>query len=317
MSSDLTHELCLEIGRTVRDGAPDGWQEVDALRCQLGTFSMTAITYRMADGPRQIRDGEDLGDLFHRLKVAEYKPGEGTWFVCRLGYSLRGKSYDSMMETFSMESPFSQDYTVMMPPAFGMELPFAQAVEVSAWAYVEELTMFPRRPDLTPSWMRAAWPEGVPLPEGDSTLTSPAGSEPGSAWPPLGTMVARTVGRDEDPETIVFGMAEHEDGTGNALIFMMSAEESDEQETGLGMDTYCIVREEQAGTTYGGVTHCGIASGRLTFHFTAEAAKELNVEPVVRIDLQIDEGGVELLRSSLREILLSGRHDQHPQGMHL
>ncbi|MEU8041807.1 Imm10 family immunity protein [Streptosporangium sp. NPDC049078] len=130
-------------------------------------------------------------------------------------------------------------------------------------------------------------------------------------------MVARTVGRDEDEETIVFGMAEHEDGTGNALIFMMSAEEPDEQETGLGMDTYCIVREDQAGTTYGGVTHCGIDSGRLTFHFTAEAAKELNVEPVVRIDLQIDEGGVELLRSSLREILLSGRHDQHPQGMHL
>ncbi|MEU8377742.1 Imm10 family immunity protein [Streptosporangium sp. NPDC048865] len=222
-----------------------------------------------------------------------------------------------MMHTFGTESPFSQDYTAMMPSAFGTELPFAQDIEVPAWAYVEELTMFPRRPDLTPPWMRAAWPEGVPLPEGGSTPTSPADSEPGPTWPPLGTMVARTVGRDEDPETIVFGVAEHEDGTGNALIFMRSTEEPDEQETGLGMDTYCIVREDQAGTTYGGVTYCGIDSGRLTFHFTAQAAKELNMEPVVRIDLQIDDDSVELLRSGLREILLSGRHDQHPHGMHL
>lgn len=317
MSSDLAHELCIEIGRTVRADAPDGWREVDVLRCQLGTFGMTAITYRMADGSQRIRDGKDLGDLFHQLKVAAYKPDEGTWFVCRLGYSLRGKSYNSMMETFGMESPFSQDYNSVMPPAFGMELPFAQDVEVPARAYVEELTMFPRRPDLTPPWMRAAWPEGVPLPEGGSLPASPADSEPGSAWPPLGTMVARTVGRDEAPETIVFGVAEHEDGTGNALIFMMSTEETDEQEIELDMDTYCIVREDQTGTTYGGVTHCELDSGRLTLHFTAEAAKELNVEPVVRIDLQIDDDGVELLRSSLREILLSGRHDQHPHGMHL
>ncbi|SNT11598.1 Immunity protein 10 [Streptosporangium subroseum] len=112
-------------------------------------------------------------------------------------------------------------------------------------------------------------------------------------------------------------MAEHEDGTGNALIFMMSTEEPDEQETGLGMDTYCVVREDQAGTTYGGVTHCEIASGRLTLHFTEEATKELQVEPIVRVDLQIDDDGVELLRSSLREILLSGRRDQHPHGMRL
>ncbi|MFS1302875.1 Imm10 family immunity protein [Streptosporangium longisporum] len=314
MSSDRTHELCVEIGRIVQASAPDGWREADVLRCQLGTFGITAITYQMADGSQKTRDGKDLGDLFHQLKVAEYKPGEGTWFVCRLGYSLRGKSYDSMMETFGMESPFSQDYTAMMPPAFGMELPFTQDIEVPAWACVEELTMFPRRPDLTPPWMHAARPDGVPLPESGSTATSPADNGPSPAWPPLETMVARTVGRDEAPETIVLGMAEHEDGTGNALIFMMSTEEPDEQEIGLGMDTYCIVREDQAGTTYGGVTHCGIDSGHLTLHFTAEAAKELNVEPVVRIDLQIDDDSVELLRSSLREILLSGRHDQHPVG---
>jgi hypothetical protein len=299
MSSDHTHELCTEIGRAVKADAPGGWQEVDVHRCQLGTFSTTVITYQMADGSRQIRPVEGLDGLFHQLKMAEYKPDEGTWFVCRLDYSPRGRSYNSMLHTFGVESPFGQD------------------VEVPASAYVEELTMFPRKPALIPPWMTAAWPEGVPLPEIGSTPTSPAGREPDLAWPPIGNMVVRAVGRHDVPEPIVFGMAEHEDGTGNALIFMMSAEEPDEQEAGPDMDTYCIVREDQAGTTYGGVTHCEIASSRLTLRFTEKAAKELHVEPIVRVDLQIDDKSVELLRSSLREILLSGRHDQHPHRMRL
>ncbi|MER5420782.1 Imm10 family immunity protein [Streptosporangium roseum] len=299
MSSDRAHELCIKIGRAVKVDAPDGWQHVDVHRCQLGTFSTTVITYQMADGSRQIRHVEGLDDLFRQLKMAEYKPNEGTWFVCQLDYGPRGKSYNSMMRTFEVESPFAQD------------------VEVPTSAYVEELTMFPRKPALTPPWMTAAWPEGVSLPEIDFASASPVGRELGPAWPLLGTMVVRTVGRDDEPELIVLGMAEHEDGTGNALIFMMSTEESDEQETGPDMDTYCIVREDQAGTAYGGVTHCEIASGRLTLHFTEEAAKELHVEPIVRVDLQVDDDSVELLRSSLREILLSGRHDQHPHRMHL
>ncbi|MER5645473.1 Imm10 family immunity protein [Streptosporangium sp. NPDC002524] len=274
------------------------------------------VSYRMADGSRRNRQVEDLDDLFHRLKVAHHTPGEGTWFACWLGYGLRGKSYNSMMSTFDIQSPFAQDYDFTMPIP-GMEPPFAEGVEVPAWAYVEELTMFPRSPDLIPPWMHAARPEGVPLPDAGPAPVSSADGEPGPAWPPLGAMVARTVGRDEESEMVVFGMAEHEDGTGNALIFMMSAEEPDEQEIDLGMDTYCVVREDQAGTTYGGVTRCELASGRLTLHFTAEAARELRVEPVVRVDLRIDDGGVELLRSSLREILLSGRHDQRPHDMHL
>jgi hypothetical protein len=299
MLSDRAHGLCIEVGRVVKAGAPDGWQEVEVHRCQLGTFGTTVITYQMAEGSQQTREVEGLDDLFLQLKAAEYNPGEGTWYVCQLDYSPRGKSYNARLQTLGQESPFAED------------------VEVPAAAYVEELTMFPRRPALTPPWMTAAWPEGVPLPEAGSTTASPVDGKSGPARPPLGTMVVRTVGRDDDPELIVLGMAEHEDGTGNALIFMMSTEELDEQEAGSDMDTYCIVREEQAGTTYGGVTRCEIASSRLTLHFTEEAAKELHVEPIVRADLQITHESVELLRSSLRKILLSGRHDQHPHRMHL
>ncbi|MGN9841487.1 Imm10 family immunity protein [Nonomuraea sp. H19] len=291
----------MEIGRAVKAGAPDGWQHVHVHRCQLGTFSTTEISYEMADGTRQTQHIEGLDDLFHQLKVAAYKPGEGTWFVCQLDYSPRGKSYNSMEHTFALEWPFAQD------------------VEVPAWAYMEELTMFPRRPDLTPPWMTAAWPEGVPLPETGSfpPLTAGADEESDLTWPPLSDMVVRAVGWDDDSETVAFGLAEYEDGTGKALIFMMSAEEPDEQEIGLGMDTYCIVREDQSGTTYGGVTHCDLAYGRLTLHFTEKAAHELGVEPVLRIDLQVDDDSVELLRDSLRAILLSGHHDQRPHSLHL
>jgi hypothetical protein len=286
-SPDRAHGLCIEIGQVVRAGAPDGWQEVEVRRRQLGTFSTTVITYLMADGSRQIRDVDGLDDLFLQLKAAEYIPGEGTWFVYRLDYRLRGKSYNCMAQTFDREPPFAED------------------VEVPVSAYMAELAMFPRRPACTPPWMTAAWPEGVPLPEA-GTLAQVDGKS-GSAGPPLGTMVVRSVGRDDDPELTVCGMAEHEDGTGNALIFMTSTEE----------DTYCIVREDQAGTTYGGVTRCDLGSGRLRLHFTEEAAKELCVEPIVQVDLQIDDRSVELLRSSLRDILLSGRRDQHPHRMHL
>ncbi|WP_162795606.1 Imm10 family immunity protein [Nonomuraea lactucae] len=118
-------------------------------------------------------------------------------------------------------------------------------------------------------------------------------------WRPLGNMVARVVGRDEDPEVIVLGLAEYEDGTGKALIFMIAPAEEDDQEA----DTYCVVREDQRGTTYGGVTGCELAPGRLTLRFTEEAAKELGVERVLGIELQVDDDSVELLRSSLREIV--------------
>lgn len=147
MSSDHAHGLCTQIGRVVKAAAPDGWQHVYVDRAQLGTFSTTAIAYQMADGSRQTRQVDGLDDLFQQLKTALYEPGKGTWFLCRLDYGPRGKSYNSVEHTFSVESPFGRD------------------VEVPASAYVEELTMFPRRPDLTPPWMTATWPEGAAPPE--------------------------------------------------------------------------------------------------------------------------------------------------------
>ncbi|MCT9931689.1 Imm10 family immunity protein [Planotetraspora sp. A-T 1434] len=288
----------MEIGRIVKAATPDGWREVVVHRCQLGTFSTTAITYRTADGSSRHHHVEGLDGPFDQLKFAQYQQGEGTWFVCRLDYAPRGKSYNAMMSTFDVEPPFAQD------------------IEVPASAYVEELTKYPRKPELIPPWMRAGWPEGVPLP-GSASIPAfpPAVEEAGPSWPPLKEMVVRTIGRDDDPGLVVLGMAEDANGTGTVLLFMMSTEEADEQEIRLGMDTYCVVRDQA--TTYGGVSACNLASRRLTLHFTQEAAEALDVEPILQIELQVDDDAVELLRTSLREILLSGRDDQRPHSIHL
>lgn len=301
MSADQSHELCTKIGSVLAVAAPDGWQHISVERAQLGTFSTTAITYDLSDGSRQPRhadDLDDLDDLFLQLKVAAYEPDKGTWFLCQLDYSLHESSYNSMEQTLSIESPFGQD------------------IEVPASAYVEELSMFPRRPDLMPAWITAAWPEDVPPLQARHSPPAPMDGESGPVEPRLSDMVARVVGRDDDSDPITFGIAENENGTGNVLIFF-SSEEMDDQEPCAESDTYCVTREYGAGTTYGGVTHCDLGFGRLTLHFTNQAAHELNVESILRIDLQVDDAGIEVLRHSLREILLSGHPDQHPQHMHL
>ncbi|WP_214327096.1 Imm10 family immunity protein [Nonomuraea sediminis] len=257
--------------------APEGWQDVELDRLQLGTSHITTITFLMADGTRQAGHIDGLDDLYLGLKAADYDPGEGTWFRHKLQYSLHGSSYNATSHTFMRDSPFDE----------GRDLPSA--------AYAEELSRFPRRSKFVPPWMLARWPDDLPVPF--------------AAEPSLSFMAARMVGRDDGPEVVTFGLAEEEDGTGRALIFMMSVDEPD--------DDYCIVREDQAGTTYGGVTECGLSSRRLRLCFTEEAAEELDVAPVVHIDLVVDDEGLELVRRSLREILMSGPVDQRPRVLKL
>ncbi|MFI6598795.1 Imm10 family immunity protein [Nonomuraea sp. NPDC050536] len=273
MNRERGHELCVEIGRRVMSQAPEGWREVELDRLQLGTSHITTITFLMADGTRQTGHIDGLDDLYLGLKVAEYVPSEGTWFRHVLEYSLHGSSYNAMSPTFTRDSPFGE----------GRDLPSA--------AYVEELSRFPRRREFVSPWMLARWPDDLAVPF--------------VAEPSLSFMAARMVGRDDGADVVAFGLAEEEDGTGRALIFMMSVDEPD--------DDYCIVREDQAGTTYGGVIECGLSSGRLRLCFTQQAAEELDVAPVVAIDLCVDDDGVELVRRSLREILQSGPADQRPR----
>ncbi|MFI6324444.1 Imm10 family immunity protein [Nonomuraea sp. NPDC050556] len=114
----------------------------------------------------------------------------------------------------------------------------------------------------------------------------------------LGEMVVRLVGRDEDDEVVTLGLSEDEDGEGRALIFML-AEDEDEP--------YCVTREYGSGTTYGGVVGWELTGTALTLRFSEEAARDLGVEAVVRVELLVDDAGVALVRAGLGEILTPGR----------
>lgn len=81
--------------------------------------------------------------------------------------------------------------------------------------------------------------------------------------------VAHVTGVD-DEYCLVAGVAERDDGTGRALMFQAAHEPPDEQEVRLGMDTYCLVTENQA-TAYGCVRELAIDGERMHVVVSQEA----------------------------------------------
>lgn len=134
-SADRAHELYQEIGKQVVAHAPKFWRLTEIYRRQLGTYATTAVTYTVALGSRRPADLGGLDELFNQLRAAEYKPGQGTWFECRLEYSRLRNAYSASTETFNADYPFGYDF------------------HVPSTAYDEELTMYPRTPEHTPTWM--------------------------------------------------------------------------------------------------------------------------------------------------------------------
>ncbi len=128
--------------------------------------------------------------------------------------------------------------------------------------------------------------------------------------------VARVSGVD-DEDVLVAGVAEHEDGTGRTLLFQASSEPADEQEVGLGMDTYCLVTEGQ-GTAYGCVRELTIAGTRMTVVVGSEHLSDLGLDDaVIDVELAVPSESVEVLREYLSRILTYGRADARPSILRL
>ncbi|MFI5896958.1 Imm10 family immunity protein [Actinoplanes sp. NPDC051513] len=70
------------------------------------------------------------------------------------------------------------------------------------------------------------------------------------------------------------GVAERGDGTGRELIFQASLDQPDGGDADLGMDTYCLVTEQQA-TAYGCVRELTIDGDRLRVELSDDALVEL------------------------------------------
>jgi len=127
--------------------------------------------------------------------------------------------------------------------------------------------------------------------------------------------VARVAGVD-DEYCLAAAVAEHEDGTGRGLMFQAALEDPDEQDVHLGMDTHCLVTEDQ-GTAYGCVRELTIDGDHMHVLLAPEALTDLGLDDaVLRVRLAVEAHSVEALREYLR-ILTYGRPDARPAVLRL
>ena len=128
--------------------------------------------------------------------------------------------------------------------------------------------------------------------------------------------VAHLAGVD-DEYCLVAGVSERDDGTGRTLLFQASHEPPDEQDVELGMDTHCVVTENQA-TAYGCVRELTIDGDRMQVIIASDALADLGLDDSeVRIQLAVDAQSVQILREYLGRILTYGRLDAQPAVLRL
>jgi hypothetical protein len=113
---------------------------------------------------------------------------------------------------------------------------------------------------------------------------------------------ARLTGISYDDGVLVVGIAEGPELNGWQLVFQR-ADEFDDQDRALGMDTYCIVSGWQEGTIYGGVESWAVDRSELTFRFSDDAARELHLAKTVRIALERDPAEVAEVVRALERVL--------------
>jgi immunity protein 10 of polymorphic toxin system len=131
------------------------------------------------------------------------------------------------------------------------------------------------------------------------------------------TMFTAYVAGVDDGDCLVAGVAERDDGTGRALIFQASLEEPDEQDVDLGMDTYCLVTEQQ-GTAYGCVQELTIDGDRLRMLLREDALADLGLpDSAVEVRLAVDTAAIDQLGEALRQILSYGRESARPSVLRL
>ncbi|GGZ66360.1 hypothetical protein GCM10010344_36140 [Streptomyces bluensis] len=110
---------------------------------------------------------------------------------------------------------------------------------------------------------------------------------------------------------LVVGIAEDEHGEGGYFIFQCGLETLDEQAQSLELDSYCILNDA-GGVQYGGLNEVSLYPGRVRFHFSPEAAVELEL-PEQEIELGLTSGvDIESLRGGLRRVLTYGKPAKIP-----
>ena len=131
------------------------------------------------------------------------------------------------------------------------------------------------------------------------------------------TLFTASVAGVDDSDCLVAGVAERSDGTGRELIFQAPLEPPDQQDVESGMDTYCLVTEEQ-GTAYGCVRELTIDGERMRLLLRDDALEDLDLPDVaIEVRLEVDTQSLDPLREMLRRILTYGRQSARPSVLRL
>jgi hypothetical protein len=100
-------------------------------------------------------------------------------------------------------------------------------------------------------------------------------------------------------------------------MFQAGHEPPDEQDVRLGMDTYCLVTENQ-GTAYGFVRELTIDGDRMHVIIAPDALAGLGLDDAaIRVQLAVEAQSVEVLREFLGRILTYGRLEAQPAVLRL
>ncbi|HEX6684666.1 MAG TPA: Imm10 family immunity protein [Candidatus Limnocylindrales bacterium] len=111
---------------------------------------------------------------------------------------------------------------------------------------------------------------------------------------------------------VMTGLSEGEDGSGRGLTIQCALADPDAGDIEQGMDSYCVSNELGL-TVYGGVRAVRLRDRSMRIEFEPRAAGELGLDdPVVEVELAVDDESIEQLRAGLRQTLSYGRERSRP-----
>lgn len=132
-------------------------------------------------------------------------------------------------------------------------------------------------------------------------------------------LVARAAGSDddEDDDVLEAGFAEHEDGSGIAVMFQRgrSAPEpwpGSPDETNLFNNTYCIT-VGSGETVYGGLRAVSFDGTSASFEINPEDADILGLEPRLDVAFEVSEQDLAAFRAMLPRVVTWGIPREMPE----
>ncbi|MEV8395001.1 MULTISPECIES: Imm10 family immunity protein [unclassified Streptomyces] len=130
---------------------------------------------------------------------------------------------------------------------------------------------------------------------------------------------ARVVAAEVDPVNDVMQacVAEDENGEGFFLLFMSNIGESSAQNVSLGLDSHCLVTQDQ-GTAYGCIRAVVLSDGLLTVSLDPASLDDLGLEDAeIEAELGAPDEDIKRMREVLAQVLAFGREEARPRRVDL